>query len=95
MRRIMALPLAVLMASVPPASTSLRAAVAPLTAIRLAPKPVDHTTDRRAQRQPTVPSTYKEMPFVETAAEPVLTPAEKQRGYLLFHRRPTQKLIWS
>jgi len=90
MRGIMTLSLAVLMASVPLASTSLRAAAAPQTAIRLAPKPVDHTTDRRARRQPTVPSTYKEMPFVETAAEPVLTPAEKQRGYLLFHRPITE-----
>ena len=85
MRGIMALPLAVLMASVPLASTSPRASAAPQTAIRLAPKPVDHTTDRRARRQPTVSSTYKEMPFVETAAEPALTPVEKQRGYLLFH----------
>jgi len=89
-RGIMILPLAVLMASIPLASTSPRASAAPLTAIRLAPKPVDHTTDRRARNQPTVPSTYKEMPFVETAAEPALTPAEKQQGYLLFHRPITE-----
>jgi hypothetical protein len=45
--------------------------------MRLVPKPLDHTTDRYARHQPTVPSSYKEMPFVETAAEPELTPAEK------------------
>ena len=90
MRGIKILSLLVLMASVLPASTSPRASAAPLTAICLAPKPVDHTTDRRARRQPTVPSTYEEMPFIETAAEPVLTPAEKQRGYLLFHRSITE-----
>ena len=33
-----------------------------------------------------MPSTYEEIPFVETADEPALTPAEKERGYLLFHR---------
>jgi hypothetical protein len=69
---------------------SQRASAAPLTAIRLAPKPVDHTADRRARSQPTVPSTYKEIPFVETAAEPELTSVEKQRGYLLFHRPITE-----
>ena len=89
-RGIMILLLAVLMASVPFASMSALASAAPLTAIRLAPKPVDHTTERHAQRQPTVPSTYKEMPFVETATEPELTPEEKQRGYLLFHRPITE-----
>ena len=90
MRGVMILSLAVLMASVPPASTPPRVWAPPLTAIRLAPKPLDRTTDRRARRQPTVPSTYEEMPFVETAAEPALTPAEKQRGYLLFHRPITE-----
>jgi hypothetical protein len=86
----MILSLAVLMTSVTPFSTLPRASATPLTAIRLAPKPPDRTTDRRARRQPTVPSTYEEMPFVETAAEPALTPAEKQRGYLLFHRPITE-----
>ena len=52
----------------------------PLTVLRIA----------CARSQPTVPSTYEEMPFVETAAEPELTPAEKQRGYLLFHRPITE-----
>ena len=60
------------------------------TAIRLAPKPLDDMTERRARRQPTVPSVYTEMPFVETAAEPALTPEEKQRGYVLFHRPITE-----
>ncbi|MCP4612458.1 MAG: hypothetical protein GY845_27485 [Planctomycetes bacterium] len=89
MRGIMVLPL-VLMASVMLASTSPQASAAPLTSIHLAPKPIDNTTDRRVRRQPTVPSTYKEMPFVETAAEPKLTPEEKERGYLLFHRPITE-----
>jgi hypothetical protein len=30
------------------------------------------------------------MPFVETVTEPELTPAERQRGYLLFHRPITE-----
>ncbi|HCO93242.1 MAG TPA: hypothetical protein DIU00_04700 [Phycisphaerales bacterium] len=89
-RRIMTLPLAVLIVSVSLASTSALTSAAPLTAIRLAPKPVDHTTERHAQRQPPVPSTYKEMPFVEIATEPELIPEEKQRGYLLFHRPITE-----
>jgi len=55
-------------------------------AIRLAPKPLDDMTDRRARSQPTVPSDCTEMPFVETAPEPALTPEEKQRGYVLFQR---------
>jgi len=55
-------------------------------AIRLAPKPLDDMTERRARSQPTVPSDYTEMPFVETAPEPALTPEEKQRGYVLFQR---------
>jgi len=89
-RRIMILPLVLLMASVPLASTSALASTTPQAVIRLAPKPVDHTTERRARRQPTVPSTYKEMPFVETAPDPELTPEEKQRGYLFFHRPITE-----
>jgi hypothetical protein len=71
-------------------STPPRVWAAPLPTISLAPKPLDHTPDRRARRQPTVPSSYKEMPFVETAAEPDLTSEEKQRGYLLFHRPITE-----
>jgi acetyl esterase/lipase len=44
------------------------------TGIRLAPKPVDQMAERRARPQPTVPSNYTEMAFVETAVEPTLTP---------------------
>jgi hypothetical protein len=78
------------MTSVLLAPTSPRASAAALVAIRLAPKPIDHTIDRRVRRQSTVPSTYKEMPFIETAAEPELTSVEKQCGYLLFHRPITE-----
>ena len=85
-RGIMILSFAVLMAFVPGASKSALAS----TTIRFLQKPVDHTMERRARRQPTVPSTYNEMPFVETANEPELTPEEKQRGYLLFHRPITE-----
>ena len=42
--------------------------------------------DRRARQQPTVPEGYREMPFVETTAEPVLNDAEQRRGFLLFQR---------
>ena len=90
MRGVTILSLAALRASVPLTSTPARVWAAPPTSIRLAPKPLDRTADRRARRQPTVPSTYEEMPFVETTAEPVLTPAEKQRGYLLFRRPITE-----
>ena len=45
-----------------------------------------HAADRRARVQPTVPDTYKEVPFVETAPAPELTAEEKARGYLLFQR---------
>jgi len=85
-RGIIILSLAVLTASVPPLSTPAHASASPLTAIRLVPKPVDRTADRRARNQPSVPPNYKEMPFVETAPEPVLTAEEKQRGYMLFGR---------
>jgi len=90
MRRVVVLSLVLLMAPVPTTSTTLRVRAEPLTAIRLAPKPVDRTTDHHALRQPTVPSTYEEIPFVETAAEPELTLAERERGYLLFHRPITE-----
>jgi len=90
MRGLMTLFLAVLMATVTLFSTPSRVWAAPLPAIRLAPKPIDRTPDRRARRQLTVPSSYKEMPFVETAAEPELAPTEKQRGYLLFYRPTTE-----
>lgn len=90
MRDTMILILVVIMAFVLSVSTGTTASTMPLTAIRLSPKPVDHATDRRAQPQPTVPSTYQEVPFIETAPEPVLTAQEQQRGYVLFHRPITE-----
>ena len=83
MCRITFLSLAVLLGSAPTDPT-------PVPAIYLVPKHVDRTADRRVRRQPTVPSAYEEMPFVETAPEPELTPTEQQRGYLLFHRPITE-----
>jgi hypothetical protein len=53
---------------------------------QLVPKPADHSAERRARVQPTLPDGATEIPYVETAPEPVLTDAEKQRGYLLFSR---------
>ena len=44
------------------------------------------TPERRARPQPTVPEGWREVPFVETAPEPLLTVAEQRRGYLLFQR---------
>jgi len=78
------------MASIVLLPNSPQALAATPSGIRLAPKPIDNTVERRVRRQPTVPSTYKEMPFIETTAEPELTSAEKQRGYLLFHRPITE-----
>ncbi len=46
--------------------------------------------DLRAYRQPSVPDGWKEIPFVETAARPVLTDEELRRGYLLFSRPITE-----
>ena len=90
MYRIAIFSAAVLIASVTPFLKLAEVRAATSTSIRLAPKPVDQTADRRARRQPSVPSTYKEMPFIETAPEPVLTAAEKQRGYVLFQRPITE-----
>ena len=46
--------------------------------------------ERLARQQPTVPAEYAEIPFVEDAPEPEFTAAEKQRGYMLFHRPITE-----
>jgi hypothetical protein len=54
--------------------------------LRLVPKPVDRAGQRRARVQPGLPAGVREIPFVESAPEPVLSEAEKQRGYLLFSR---------
>ncbi len=48
------------------------------------------SSERRAREQPTVPSEYKELPYVETAPMPTLTAAESLRGYMLFHRPITE-----
>jgi len=53
---------------------------------RLVAKPVDSIPERHAHAQPAVPAGAREMPYVETAGEPALTDAEKQRGYVLFAR---------
>jgi hypothetical protein len=39
-----------------------------------------------------VPEGVKEVPFIETTPEPVLTPAEQQRGYILFQRPITESV---
>ncbi len=64
------------------------AATAVLPRPRLVPKPSDRGggVERRARKQPTVPEKCSEIPFVETAPAPELTPAEKKRGYMLFQR---------
>lgn len=49
--------------------------------------------ERRARPQPTVPQEYREMPFVETVAQPSLDETEKQRGFLLF-RRPIMEPVY-
>ncbi len=90
-RATMILPLAaVLVGSTLPALGPTVVWAAPPAAIRLVAKPVDHTPERRPRAQPSVPSNYKEIPFVETAPAPVLTPEERQRGFLLFQRPITE-----
>ena len=54
--------------------------------IKIVPKPVDRVPELRAQKQPTVPENYKEIPFIETTPPPELTAGETERGYLLFQR---------
>lgn len=63
-----------------------------LPSVRLVPKPADSSAERRARTQPTAPESAKEVPFVETAPEPVLTELEKQRGYVLFQRALTESV---
>jgi len=66
------------------------AAPAELPPLRLGSKPADAAIERRARPQPTVPDGVKEIPFNETAPEPILTDSEKARGYRLFHRPITE-----
>lgn len=42
--------------------------------------------ERRVRDQPTVPTEYREIPFLDSAPEPEITEGEKKRGYLLFQR---------
>ena len=76
------------------AGAAARAGTAPaeLPPLRLGPKPADGAVERRAHPQPTVPESAKEIPFDETAPEPVLTGPEKERGYLLFQRPLTESV---
>lgn len=46
--------------------------------------------ERLARTQPSVPQGWTEVPFIETAFRPVLTQAERKRGFLLFHRPITE-----
>ncbi|NOX98166.1 MAG: hypothetical protein GXP30_00235 [Verrucomicrobia bacterium] len=48
--------------------------------------------ERRARKQTSVPGSYREMPFVETAPEPLATSEEKKRGYILFTRPITEPI---
>jgi hypothetical protein len=66
------------------------AAPAELPPLRLGPRPADGAVERRPRPQPTVPDGAKEVPFDETAPEPVLTEPERERGYLLFQRPLTE-----
>ena len=61
-----------------------------LPSVRLVTKPADGSAERRAHPQPTAPEGAKEVPFVETAPESVLTEQEKHRGYVLFQRALTE-----
>lgn len=61
-----------------------------LPPLRHVPKPAYAGLERRARSQPTVPEEAKEIPFVETAPEPVLTGQEKARGFVLFQRPITE-----
>jgi hypothetical protein len=74
------------------ASAVSAAAPMELPPIRLADKPADGAVERRARMQPTVPEGVKEIPFIETSPEPVLTEAETDRGYLLFQRSITESV---
>jgi hypothetical protein len=72
------------------AGGSRAAAPAELPPLRLGPKPADMAVERRPRAQPTVPDGVKEVPFIETAPELVLTESEKERGYILFQRPLTE-----
>lgn len=68
------------------------AAPSDLQPVRHIPKPADNMAERRARTQPDVPEGAREIPFNETAPEPVLTGLEQARGYLLFQRPITESV---
>jgi hypothetical protein len=73
---------------------SIRAAV-PVgeSHVQFGPKPPDSAVELRAHPQSKLPDGVKEIPYVETAPEPVLSQSEKERGYLLF-RRPYTECVY-
>ncbi|MHC1762721.1 MAG: hypothetical protein AB9869_00235 [Verrucomicrobiia bacterium] len=73
-------------------SASEVAAGGALPQIRLVPKPGDNAIERRPRAQPEVPEGAKEIPYIETAAEPALNEPERARGYLLFQRPLTESV---
>ena len=80
--------------AVPKSSGSERkGSPAELSPPRVIPKPRDNVLERRAHAQPAAPADAKEIPYIETAPEPALTDAEKQRGYRLF-ARPTVEPVY-
>ena len=48
---------------------------------------------RRAHRQPSVPDGWKELKYVDPAPPPVLSEAERRRGYLVFQRPITEPVF--
>lgn len=79
--------------SIPGGQPELWVSPTELPPLELGAKPVDSLPERRAHAQATLPTGVTELPFVETAPEPALTEAEKQRGYLLF-TRPTVEPVY-
>ena len=63
-----------------------------IPAIKSTRRPADAEglTALRARRQPSVPEGYSEVPYIETAPEPVLTAQEKRQGFFLFQRPITE-----
>ena len=61
-----------------------QAAAGPLNmpGLRVVPIPAHDTQERahRARQQPVTPNDYSEIPFIETAPDPVLRVLEQERG---------------
>jgi len=49
--------------------------------LRLGPKPSDTVPERKTRVQPNLPEGVQEIPFIETSPAPMLSEAEKERGY--------------